>query len=89
MSYSVTHSGQTFVSLGDAGRDFWGFILPIWPIEEYLARTWHGARVAARIKALNPNGRAEGERPRGWYPHSERRYAGRRKHSGVGKGWTE
>lgn len=41
----------------------------MWPIDEYLARRKHGPRVAARISSLNPNGKPEGAKPRGWNPH--------------------
>jgi len=42
----------------------------VWPIEEYLARTKHRPTVRERIRRLNPAGKAEGERPRGWHPAS-------------------
>lgn len=60
--YSIEHSGQIFVS------EYRGADLRIWPIEEYLARRKHSPPVAARIKRLNPNGKEEMTRPRGWHP---------------------
>lgn len=47
--------------------------LMVWPIEEYLARTNHGPRVAERIARLNPDGKVEGHMPRGWHPKAMRR----------------
>ena len=38
---------------------------PVWPIEEYLARTQWPPHVAASIAAQNPNGKVEGELPAG------------------------
>jgi len=57
--FTIRHSGRSFTSLGFDGRYF------IWPIDEYLARTNHGPAVQARIRRLNPNGKPEGELPRG------------------------
>lgn len=59
--FSVEHSGKIWKSLG------WHVELgvPVWPIEEYLARTKHGKSVAERIARLNPDGKPEGERPHG------------------------
>lgn len=61
--HEITHSGHTWELLG---RD--KFTTAIWPIGEYLARRKHGENVAERIARLNPNGKSEGERPKGWHP---------------------
>lgn len=64
--HEIQHSGRTWRSLGQGKEG--GY--PIWPIEEYLARRHHGPAVAKRIARLNPNGKEEGLRPRGWHPHA-------------------
>jgi len=63
MKYTIFHNGVTWHSLGTGPRGH-----QIWPIEEYLIRVKHTPNVAARIKRLNPNGKEEGARPRGWHP---------------------
>lgn len=64
MSLHIEHSGRSWSSLG-----LWpirgGLFVEIWPIEEYLVRSKHKPTVAARIARLNPNGKPEGEAPRG------------------------
>lgn len=60
---TVTHSGQTWTSLG---RTKYG---ELWPIGEYLARTKHSPAVAERIRRLYPHGKEEGSMTRGWHPH--------------------
>ena len=62
MTVTIRHSGQSFTSLR------YGKYAPVYPIEEYLVRRKHSPAVAARIKRLNPNGKEEGSRPRGWHP---------------------
>ena len=60
--YVISHSGGTWGSLGrgkNGGQ--------IWPIQEYLVRTNHSPAVAERIERLNPNGKEEGEWPRGYH----------------------
>lgn len=67
MPYSVQHSGQTFHALG------WGIserypecgLQPIWPIEEFLARTKFDWRRQKQIKRLNPDGNMESDLPKG------------------------
>ncbi len=61
--YTIEHNNKTWISLGTGPRG-----RPIWPIEEYLIRTKHTKNVSERIKRLNPNGKEEGARPRGWHP---------------------
>jgi len=66
--YVISHSGGTWGSLGrgKGGNQ-------IWPIQEYLVRTNHSRNVAERIERLNPNGKEEGEAPRGfhWSPSTK------------------
>ena len=66
----VKHSGMVFLSTHKApSRDrALDHLVSVWPISEYLARTKHKPTVAARIRRLNPNGKPEGDRPRGWNP---------------------
>lgn len=73
--FTIRHSGWSGVSVGYDER----LERYIWPIDEYLARTKHGANVAARIRRLNPDGKVEGERPRGWHPSGNFGYDGRRR----------
>lgn len=61
---SITHSGLTFISLGERNG------MTVWPISEYLVRRKHGRKVAERIARLNPTGKPEGEWPKGWHPHA-------------------
>jgi hypothetical protein len=64
MRHTIEHSGWQFRSVGTGKVRR----APIWPIQEYLVRTKHGPAVRERIARLNPNGKEEGERPRGWHP---------------------
>ncbi len=63
MTHTVEHSGQTWTCLGRSpnGR-------PIWPIEEYLARSNHTPEDAERIREANPDGKEEAACPKGWDP---------------------
>lgn len=66
---TVEHSDHVWRSLGRVLAD-WGYghrrtWVHVWPIEEYLIRSKHKPNVAARIARLNPNGKPEGEIPRG------------------------
>lgn len=63
----ISHSGHTFTSLGIKNGN------TVWPIKEYLVRRKHSKNVAERIDRLNPNGKEEGEGPRGYYPEFLRR----------------
>lgn len=60
----IEHSGHVFNSC------IWSYSAHayVWPIEEYLCRTNHTKSVAERIERLNPLGKPEGERPKGWNP---------------------
>ena len=61
---TVAHSGGEWTCLG------WDWVtgMRVWPIDEYLARTNHRPTVADRIRRLNPDGKPEGAKPRGWNP---------------------
>jgi len=58
--FQIEHSGQTWTSLGVGPND-----RPVWPIEEYLARTNHTPERVEHLKKMNPNGKEEGEAPDG------------------------
>lgn len=64
MTITYRHNGREFTSIGTSERGYM-----IWPIEEYLARRKHTPAVAERIRRLNPNGKEEGSRPKGWHPN--------------------
>jgi hypothetical protein len=70
MTLFIDHSGVHWISGGRGPNGY-----AVWPIDEYLVRRRHRPEVAARIRRLNPNGKEEGSRPRGWHPHARsRRY---------------
>lgn len=64
----IEHSGGKWESLGFAYGEWVKREVPVWPIGEYLARTSHGPAVKTRIERLNPKGKPEGDKPRGWNP---------------------
>jgi hypothetical protein len=56
--HTIEHSGCQFTTDVYRSPDFWT-IMPIWPIEELLARTDYPPAQAQRIRKLNPYGKEE------------------------------